>query len=100
MSVPEAVVNNPVLSLPYYANILNKIGMYSIGIGVLLIGLVPLIRKWMGDVRQKQKYAVSEITHAGVPVELGGKITVRAYKICLHFHRKSLAFSCSENEAK
>ncbi len=51
MSVPEAVVNNPVLSLPYYANILNKIGLYSIGIGVLLIGLVPLIRKWMGDVR-------------------------------------------------
>jgi POT family proton-dependent oligopeptide transporter len=51
MSVPEAVVNNPVLSLPYYATILNKIGMYSIGIGILLICFVPLIRKWMGDVR-------------------------------------------------
>jgi POT family proton-dependent oligopeptide transporter len=51
MSVPESVVNNPILSLPYYANILNKIGMYSIGIGILLICLVPLIRRWMSDVR-------------------------------------------------
>jgi len=51
MSVPENVVNNPVLSLPYYANILNKIGMYSIGIAVVLICLVPVIRKWMSDVR-------------------------------------------------
>jgi POT family proton-dependent oligopeptide transporter len=51
MSVPEDVVNNPVLSLPYYATILNKIGMYSIGIGVLLICFVPLIRKWMSDVK-------------------------------------------------
>ena len=51
MSVPESVVNNPVLSLPYYANILNKIGMYSIGIGILLICFVPIIRKWMSDVR-------------------------------------------------
>ncbi|MDQ6813423.1 MAG: peptide MFS transporter [Bacteroidota bacterium] len=51
MSVPESVVNNPVLSLPYYANILSKIGMYSIAIGIVLICLVPLIRKWMSDVR-------------------------------------------------
>jgi POT family proton-dependent oligopeptide transporter len=51
MSVPKDVVNNPVLSLPYYANILSKIGMYSIGIGILLVCLVPLIRKWMSDVR-------------------------------------------------
>ncbi|HEX8460150.1 MAG TPA: peptide MFS transporter, partial [Segetibacter sp.] len=51
MSVPENVVDNPVLSLPYYATILNKIGMYSLAIGVILICLVPLIRKWMSDVR-------------------------------------------------
>ncbi|NDK55603.1 peptide MFS transporter [Pontibacter fetidus] len=51
MSVPENVVDNPVLSLPYYADIISKIGMYSIGIGVLLIILVPLIRRWMQDVR-------------------------------------------------
>ncbi|PIQ19801.1 MAG: hypothetical protein COW65_18715 [Cytophagales bacterium CG18_big_fil_WC_8_21_14_2_50_42_9] len=51
MSVPENVVDNPVLSLPYYADILSKIGIGSIGIGVLLICLVPVIRKWMGSVR-------------------------------------------------
>jgi len=51
MSVPENVVNNPVLSLPYYANILSKIGLYSFAIGSVLICLVPLIKKWMGDVK-------------------------------------------------
>ncbi len=51
MSVPENVVDNPVLSLPYYAGIISQIGVFSIGIGVVLILLVPLIRKWMGDVR-------------------------------------------------
>lgn len=51
MSVPEEVVNYPVLSLPYYANILSKIGLYSIGIGVLGICLVPVIRKLMHNVR-------------------------------------------------
>ncbi|QCR21384.1 peptide MFS transporter [Pontibacter sp. SGAir0037] len=51
MSVPEDVVDQPVLSLPYYADIINQIGLYSIGIGVLLILLGPVIRKWMGDVR-------------------------------------------------
>jgi POT family proton-dependent oligopeptide transporter len=51
MSVPENVVNNPVMSLPYYANILSKIGMYSIGIGIVLICLIPVIRKWMSNVK-------------------------------------------------
>ncbi len=51
MSVPENVVDNPVLSLPYYAAILSKIGLWSLGIGVLLICLSPIIRKWMADVR-------------------------------------------------
>jgi POT family proton-dependent oligopeptide transporter len=51
MSVPKEVVDNPVLSLPYYANILSKIGLGSIMIGVLLLCLVPLIRRWMGNVR-------------------------------------------------
>jgi len=51
MSVPPAVVNNPVASLPYYADILSKIGLGAIGIGVVLICFVPLIRKWMGQVR-------------------------------------------------
>ncbi|MBC5774669.1 peptide MFS transporter [Pontibacter sp. KCTC 32443] len=51
MSVPENVVDNPVLSLPYYADIISQIGMYSIGIGILLILISPLIRRWMSDVR-------------------------------------------------
>ena len=51
MSVPAEVVDNPVLSLPYYANILSKIGFASLGIGVLLIAVVPLIKKWMSDVK-------------------------------------------------
>lgn len=51
MSVPPQVVDNPVLSLPYYADILSKIGLWSCGIGVLLICFVPFIRKWMSDVK-------------------------------------------------
>jgi len=51
MSVPKEVVDNPVLSLPYYADILNKIAIGSIGIGIILMVIVPLIRKWMSDVR-------------------------------------------------
>ena len=51
MSVPENVVDKPALSLPYYADILSQIGMYSIGFGVLLILCVPVIKRWMADVR-------------------------------------------------
>ena len=52
MSVPEDVLakNDPVLSLPYYADVLQKIGIGSVIIGVLLIFTVPLIKKWMGKV--------------------------------------------------
>jgi proton-dependent oligopeptide transporter, POT family len=50
MSVPREVVNNPVLSLPYYADILSKIGIGSLCIGVVLICFVPVIRRWMGDI--------------------------------------------------
>lgn len=51
MSVPADVVENPVLSLPYYADIISQIGFYSLAIGVVLMLLSPLIRKWMSDVR-------------------------------------------------
>ena len=53
MSVPEAIANanNPVTSLPFYANILSRIGMGSIAIGLLLICFVPVIRRWMADIR-------------------------------------------------
>ena len=50
MSVPEAVVNDAVKSLPYYADILNKIGLGSIVIGVLLLFLIPLLRRWMKEI--------------------------------------------------
>jgi POT family proton-dependent oligopeptide transporter len=50
MSVPEELVNDPVKSLPYYADILNKIGLGSIVLGVLLVCLVPFLRRWMKDI--------------------------------------------------
>lgn len=51
MVVPEEVVNDAVQSLPYYSDILQKIGFVSIGIGILGILAVPLLKKWMGRVR-------------------------------------------------
>ena len=53
MSVPEAIANanNPVTSLPFYATILSRIGMGSIAIGLVLICLVPVIKRWMADIR-------------------------------------------------
>jgi POT family proton-dependent oligopeptide transporter len=51
MSVPREVVDNPVLSLPYYADIISKIGIGSVCIGVVLICFVPVIRRWMGEIR-------------------------------------------------
>ena len=51
MSIPENIVDKPVESLPYYANILNRIGMGSLIIGVVLICLVPLLKRWMKEVK-------------------------------------------------
>lgn len=53
MSIPKDVVaaNNPVLSLPYYANVLLQISIYSAVIAVIIFMLVPTLKKWMGDVR-------------------------------------------------
>ncbi|MGN6163982.1 MAG: peptide MFS transporter [Flavisolibacter sp.] len=51
MSVPENVVNDPIQSLPYYADILSKIGLGSVLLGGVLILIVPLLRRWMGDVK-------------------------------------------------
>jgi proton-dependent oligopeptide transporter, POT family len=52
MSVPEEVIakNDPALTLPYYADVINKIGIGSVILGVILIAIVPLLRKWMRDV--------------------------------------------------
>jgi POT family proton-dependent oligopeptide transporter len=53
MSVPEEVLakNDPVLSLPYYADVIQKIGIASVVIGILLIFTVPFLRRWMGNVK-------------------------------------------------
>ncbi len=53
MSVPEDVLakNDPTLSLPYYADVIQKIGIVSAGIGVLLIFTVPFLKRWMGNVK-------------------------------------------------
>jgi POT family proton-dependent oligopeptide transporter len=51
MSVPEGVQEDAIRSLPYYADILSKIGLGSIILGGVLILLVPILRKWMGTIR-------------------------------------------------
>lgn len=53
MSVPKDIVaaNNAALTIPYYADILLKISIYSVGMGVVIILFTPLLKKWMGDIR-------------------------------------------------
>ncbi|GAB2532444.1 peptide MFS transporter [Rufibacter soli] len=51
MSVPAQVVNDPIQSLPYYAQVLSQIGLWSVGIGVVMLLLNKLIRRGMGEVR-------------------------------------------------
>lgn len=53
MSVPEEVLskNDPILSLPYYADVIQKIGIASVVIGILLILTVPFLKRWMGNVK-------------------------------------------------
>lgn len=53
MSVPQDILakNNPILSLPYYGDIILKISIASFVIGVLLTFTVPFLKRWMGTVR-------------------------------------------------
>jgi POT family proton-dependent oligopeptide transporter len=53
MSVPKEILakNDPVLSLPYYADIILKISIVSAVIGVLLLFTVPFLKRWMGNVK-------------------------------------------------
>ena len=53
MSVPEEILakNDPTLSLPYYADIILKIGVAAVIIGVLLMFTVPFLKRWMGNVK-------------------------------------------------
>jgi POT family proton-dependent oligopeptide transporter len=50
MSVPAALQNNAVASLPYYADIINKVAWGSIGAGLIIMITTPLLRKWMKDI--------------------------------------------------
>ncbi|MDP4128818.1 MAG: peptide MFS transporter [Bacteroidota bacterium] len=51
MSVPKAIVNDPVKSLPYYSVILFQIASWSILIGALIMLFNRLLRRWMADVK-------------------------------------------------
>jgi len=53
MSVPAEILakNDPVLSLPYYADIIQKIAIASAVIGLLLVFTVPFLKRWMGKVK-------------------------------------------------
>lgn len=53
MSVPDEILakNDPVQSLPYYADVILKISIASAVIGVLLMFTVPFLKKWMGNVK-------------------------------------------------
>ena len=53
MSVPKEILakNDPVLSLPYYADVILKIGIASAVIGILLMFTVPFLKRWMGNVK-------------------------------------------------
>jgi len=48
--------NDPVLSLPYYADIILKISVASAVIGVLLFFTVPFLKRWMGNVKLYRLY--------------------------------------------
>ena len=50
MSVPPGLQNNAVASLPYYADIINKVAWGSIGAGLIIMVTTPLLRKWMKDI--------------------------------------------------
>jgi amino acid/peptide transporter (Peptide:H+ symporter), bacterial len=52
MSVPPEVLakNDPKLSLPYYGDVIQQIGIVSAAIGVLLLFTVPFLKRWMGNI--------------------------------------------------
>lgn len=51
MSVPKLVQNNAIASMPYYAVIMHKIFLASAATGVFLFLLLPILKKWMHDIR-------------------------------------------------
>jgi len=49
-SVP-ANITDPVKTMPYYANVYGELALLSLGVAVLFILLLPLMRRWMQEVR-------------------------------------------------
>ncbi len=50
MTVPEGI-SNPMEMMPYFSSIFLKIGIGSLSISLLIIALIPLLKKWMQEVR-------------------------------------------------
>ena len=53
MSVPAEILakNDPILSLPYYADVILKISIVATVIGIALIFTVAFLKRWMGNVK-------------------------------------------------
>jgi len=51
MSVPASVQNIAIASMPYYENILFRIFLWSGATGIFLWIFVPVLKKWMKDVK-------------------------------------------------
>lgn len=51
MSVPRFIQNNAVASMPYYETILLKIVLGAAASGIFLLAFVPILKKWMRDVK-------------------------------------------------
>lgn len=53
MSVPKSILdkNDPILSLPYYAGVIQKIAIASFIIGLLLMFSVRFLKRWMGGIK-------------------------------------------------
>jgi POT family proton-dependent oligopeptide transporter len=50
MSVPEGI-SNPVETMPYFSSVFMKIGGGSLLIALLIILLIPVLKKWMQEVK-------------------------------------------------
>lgn len=49
MIIPEGI-SSPIIMMPYFSSIFLKIGIGSLLISLLIIGLFPLLKKWMNEV--------------------------------------------------
>jgi POT family proton-dependent oligopeptide transporter len=50
MTVPESI-SSPIEMMPYFSSIFLKIGIGSLVISLIIILLIPILRKWMQDVK-------------------------------------------------